>query len=229
MTRVVLLRHGLTHLTGPVLAGWTPGLSLDERGAKQAATVAERLAGVPFAKIVTSPLERCAETAAAVAGDREVVTDERIGECHYGDWTGKEIKTLAKDPLWPVVQVHPSAAQFPGGESMRDMQSRAVGAIRDWNSQLGDSATWLAVSHGDVIKAIVADALGMHLDLFQRIQVDPCSLTVIQYTTMRPFLVRLNDVGGSTADLMPPKGRRRRKASSDAVVGGGAGADPEIR
>ena len=224
MTRVVLLRHGLTAMTGPVLAGWTPGISLDDRGRKQAAAVAERLAGVPFAAIVTSPLERCAEIAAAVAGDREVIVDDRIGECRYGDWTGKEIKILAKDPLWPVVQVHPSAARFPNGESMREMQARAVDAIRDRNGELGDDSTWLAVSHGDVIKAIVADALGLHLDLFQRIQVDPCSLTVIQYTRMRPFLVRLNDTGGSTADLMPPKGRRKKKVSSDATVGGGAGA-----
>ena len=223
MTRVVLLRHGLTHLTGPILAGWTPGLSLDDRGRKQAMAVAERLAGVPFAAIVSSPLDRCLETATAVAGERAVVTDVRIGECNYGDWTGKEIKVLAKDPLWPVVQAHPSAARFPGGESMREMQARAVDAVRDWNADLGDDATWLAVSHGDVIKAVVADALGMHLDLFQRIQVDPCSLTVIQYTKMRPFLVRLNDTGGGAADLMPPKGRRKRRTSSDAVVGGGAG------
>lgn len=223
MTRVVLLRHGLTAMTGPVLAGWTPGVSLDDRGRKQADAVAERLAGVPFASIVTSPLERCSETAAAVAAGREVVVDERIGECRYGEWTGKEIKVLAKDPLWPVVQVHPSAARFPGGESMSEMQARAVAAIRDRNAELGADATWLAVSHGDVIKAIVADALGMHLDLFQRIQVDPCSITVISYTQMRPFLVRLNDTGGSAGDLMPPKGRRRKKTSSDAVVGGGAG------
>ena len=97
MTTVVLVRHGLTAMTGPLLAGWTPDLHLDERGQKQAAAVAERLATVPFAAIVSSPLDRCLETAQAIAGDREVVVDDRIGECRYGDWTGKAIKDLAKD------------------------------------------------------------------------------------------------------------------------------------
>jgi probable phosphomutase (TIGR03848 family) len=223
MTTVVLVRHGLTHMTGPVLAGWTPGVHLDERGRAQAAALAERLAGVPFAAIVSSPLDRCLDTAGAVAGDREVQVDERLGECRYGDWTGKPLAQLARDPLWKVVQQHPSAVTFPGGEPLRETQQRAVAAVRDWNERLGDQATWLACSHGDVIKAVVADALGLHLDLFQRIQVDPCSVTVIRYTPTRPFVVRLNDTG-SLADLVPVKKKGRRKASSDAVVGGGAGA-----
>src|SRR5581483_2686469 len=153
-----------------------------------------------------------------------VETDDRLGECQYGDWTGQELKKLAKDPLWKVVQAHPSAAAFPNGEALRDTQSRAVDAVRAHNARLGDDATWIAVSHGDVIKAIVADALGLHLDLFQRITIDPCSLTVIRYTPMRPFLLRLNDTCGAVDDLKPPKRRGRRRASSDAVVGGGAGA-----
>jgi probable phosphomutase (TIGR03848 family) len=226
MTTLLLVRHGLTAMTGPVLAGWTPGIHLDDRGREQATTLAERLLPVPVAAIVTSPLERCQETAAALAVGRDVAvtTDERLGECKYGDWTGQELKKLAKDPLWKVVQAHPSAAAFPGGEALRDTQSRAVDAVREQNAALGDDATWIAVSHGDVIKAIVADALGVHLDMFQRIQVDPCSLTVIRYTTLRPFVVRLNDVGGAVTDLLPPKRRSRRRASSsDAAVGGGAG------
>jgi broad specificity phosphatase PhoE len=109
---------------------------------------------------------------------------------------------------------------FPGGEALRDVQHRAVAAVRDWNARLGPDATWLACSHGDVIKSVVADALGLHLDQFQRISVDPCSLTVITYTETRPFLVRLNDTGSSTLPT-PPKTRRRR---GDAPVGGGAGA-----
>jgi len=226
MATLLLVRHGLTSMTGPVLAGWTPGVHLNDRGKEQAAGLGERLREVPLATIVTSPLERCQETAAAIAAGRDVAptTDERLGECRYGDWTGQELKKLAKDPLWKVVQAHPSAAAFPGGEALRDTQSRAVGAVREHNAAVGDDATWLAVSHGDVIKAIVADALGVHLDMFQRIQIDPCSLTVIRYTTLRPFVVRLNDVGGSVADLRPPKRRgRRRAAASDAAVGGGAG------
>lgn len=227
MTTVVLVRHGLTELTGPVLAGWMPGLHLDERGRKQATALAERLRGVPFAALVSSPLDRCLDTTAAIAAgrDQQVVVDERLGECRYGDWTGRPLKELAKDPLWKVVQQHPSAAVFPGdgGEPLRETQNRAVAAVRDWNARLGGDATWLACSHGDVIKAIVADALGVHLDQFQRIFVDPCSVTVVRYTALRPFVVRLNDTGGGVGDLMPPKRKSRRRASSDAPVGGGAG------
>ncbi len=233
MTNIVLLRHGLTAMTGPRLAGWTPGISLDERGVAQAKRVAERLAALPLAAIISSPLERCRETAAAVAQGRElsVTVDERIGECRYGDWTGQELKVLAKDPLWKVVQNNPSAVVFPGpeGEALRDTQARAVTALREWDAKIaaeaGPDATWLACSHGDVIKAVVADALGMHLDLFQRINVDPCSVTVIRYAELRSFALRVNDNGGSIDDLLPPKKKsRRRKSSSDAVVGGGAGA-----
>jgi probable phosphomutase (TIGR03848 family) len=228
VTTVLLVRHGLTDAnTSGTLAGWTPGVHLAERGREQVATLAERLAAVPVAGIVSSPLERCQETAAALAGGRDlqIGTDDRLGECHYGDWQGQPLKTLAKDPLWKVVQAHPSAAIFPGGEALRDTQARAVSAVREHNQRFGDAATWIAVSHGDVIKAILADALGMHLDQFQRIAVDPASVSVVTYTTLRPFVMRMNDTGGGVASLIPPKRRRRRKDSSDAVVGGGTGAD----
>ena len=227
MTTVVLVRHGLTHMTGPVLAGWTPDLHLDERGQKQAAAVAERLRPVTFDALISSPLDRCLDTVAAIAEGRalEVTQDERIGECRYGDWTGRPLKELVKDPLWKVVQQHPSAAVFPGpeGEPLRETSNRAVAAIRDWNEKLGPDATWLACSHGDVIKAIVADALGLHLDQFQRIVIDPCSVTIIRYTDTRPFVVRVNDTGGGVSDLVPQPKKSRRKHSSDAAVGGGAG------
>ncbi len=229
MTTVVLVRHGLTAMTGPVLAGWTPGLHLDERGQAQAAAVAERLRPVRFDAVVSRPLDRCLDTATAVLEGRdgiELQVDQRLGECRYGDWTGRPLKELAKDPLWKVVQNHPSAVVFPGpeGEPLRETQARAVGAVRDWNARLGPDATWLACSHGDVIKAVVADALGLHLDQFQRLTIDPCSVTVLRYTELRPFVVRVNDTGGGVADLLPPKRKgRRRKSSSDAVVGGGAG------
>lgn len=237
MTTVLLVRHGVTdaNKTG-VLAGWSPGVRLADKGREQAAALATRLANVPVAAVVSSPLERCVETADALVADRDIAveTDDGLGECKYGDWTGQELKKLAKDPLWKVVQAHPSAVTFPGGESLRDTQARAVDAIRRINERLGSDATWVAVSHGDVIKAILADALGLHLDLFQRIQADPCSLSVVRYTTLRPFVVRMNDVGGSVDDLRPPAGRSRsgrsrsgrsgaKRASSDAVVGGGAG------
>ena len=229
MTTVILLRHGRTTANaGGVLAGWTPGVHLDETGRAQVAAVAERLAKVPLAAIVTSPLERCRQTAEAVAAGRDVPVrdDERLGEARYGDWTGRTIKELIKDPLWKVVQQHPSAAVFPGpeGEGLAQTQARAVSAVREWNAKLGPGAVWLACSHGDVIKAILADALGLHLDQFQRIVVDPASVSVVTYTETRPFVVRVNDTGGDVSGLIPPPKRRRRKASSDAAVGGGAGA-----
>ncbi|RJK93853.1 histidine phosphatase family protein [Vallicoccus soli] len=233
MSTVVLLRHGRTAAnSGGVLAGWTPGVGLDDTGREQAAAAGRRLAGVPLAAVVASPLQRCQETARAVLDADPgrglgLETDERLGEVRYGDWTGAELKRLAKDPLWKVVQAHPSAVTFPGpeGESLRAMQARAVDAVRAWDARLGPDATWVAVSHGDVIKALVADALGLHLDGFQRIVADPCSVTVVRYTETRPFLVRLNDTGGDLAGLLaPPKGaKRRRRRSSDAAVGGGAG------
>jgi len=233
---VILVRHGRTaaNATG-VLAGWTPGVHLDDKGREQAAAVAARLAVVPLTAVVSSPLERTRETAEALLVGRDpappLEIDDRVGECHYGDWTNQPLKTLAKDPLWKVVQAHPSAAVFPGdeGEPMAAMAARAVGAVRDWNARLsvgGVDPVYVVVSHGDVIKAITADALGMHLDAFQRLQVDPCSVTVIRYTDLRPFVLRTNDTGGDLSGLVPPAKtkRRSRKASSDAVVGGGAGA-----
>jgi probable phosphomutase (TIGR03848 family) len=233
MPTVILVRHGRSSAnTSGVLAGRTPGVKLDEAGAQQAAAVGERLAALPLAAIVTSPLDRCKQTAAAIAKHHELrpATDRRLTECGYGDWTGKKISELAKDPLWAVVQQHPSAVTFPGGESMRGMQQRAVDAIRAHDAALaashGPQAIWVAVSHGDVIKSIVADALGQHLDTFQRIVVDTASTTIITYTATRPFLVRLNDSGSELASLIPkpePKKRSTKKSavqSSDAVVGG---------
>jgi probable phosphomutase (TIGR03848 family) len=231
VTTVILLRHGRTTANaGGVLAGWTPGVQLDETGQAQVAAVAARLAPVPLAAVVSSPLERCRQTAGAVLGGRdlELETDDRLGEARYGDWTGRPLKELVKDPMWKVVQQHPSAAVFPGaeGEGLAQTQARAVAAVREWNARLGPDAVWLACSHGDVIKAVLADALGLHLDAFQRIVVDPASISVVTYTETRPFVVRTNDSGGDVSALVPPKkkGRRRRRADSDAVVGGGAGA-----
>ncbi|HEX5497552.1 MAG TPA: MSMEG_4193 family putative phosphomutase [Mycobacteriales bacterium] len=229
MTTVLLVRHGLTAATGTTLSGHTPGFHLDDRGRAQAAELAERLAPVPLAAVVTSPLERCQETAEALTRGRAEVTpriDERVVEVCYGDWTGRSLKELAREPLWKVVQQHPSAAVFPGpdGEALAGTQARAVAAVRDWNTRLGPEATYAVCSHGDVIKAILADALGMHLDQFQRIVVNPCSVSAVVYTDTRPFVLRVNDNGSSVADLVPPARRRRtRRASGDAVVGGGAG------
>jgi len=229
MSTVLLVRHGLTAMTGPVLAGRTAGVHLDDRGRAQAEALAQRVAALPVAAIVTSPLERCVETADLVAAAQKTAperhVDERLIECGYGDWTGKPLKELARDPLWKVVQTQPSAVRFPNGESLPEVAARAVQAIRDWDARLGPDAVWVACSHGDVIKSILADALGLHLDQFQRIVVDPCSTSIVRYTDTRPYVLRVNDVGGDLAGFAPPK-RRRRSANtrSDATVGGGSGS-----
>jgi probable phosphomutase (TIGR03848 family) len=193
------------------------------------------MAALPVAAIVSSPLERCRQTAAALASAMSapvpVTTDKRLTECGYGDWTGRPLRELAKEPLWKVVQGQPSAVEFPGGESMRAMQARALDAVRHYDAAVtashGPGALWVAVSHADVIKAILADAAGSHLDSFQRIVVDPGSVSVVSYTPQRPFVVRLNE-HGDLSGLVPKvrRGRRRRSApSGDAPVGGGAGPD----
>jgi probable phosphomutase (TIGR03848 family) len=235
MATVLLVRHGRTSTNaGGTLAGHQP-IELDDVGRGQVAALAARLAAaqLPLAAVVSSPLPRCRQTVSLALPDvDEVALEEDLIECRYGDWTGQSLKKLAKDPMWMVVQAHPSAARFPGveGESMAQMSARSVAAVRRWDARItaghGPDAVWLACSHGDVIKAIVADALGMHLDLFQRIVIDPASVTVIRFTPLRPFLLRLNDTGGDLAAFVPAKRRRSRsrKRSSDADVGGGTGA-----
>ena len=243
MPTVLLVRHGRTAANASgILAGRTPGVDLDETGRAQVAALGERLAPLPVVALVTSPLERCQQTAAAVlaTGGTEAVprpaavVEADLSECDYGDWTGRPLKELTAEPLWPVVQSHPSAAAFPGGESMRAMQVRALDVVRRVDAAVaaehGPDALWVAVSHGDVIKAVLADALGMHLDAFQRIVVDPASVSVVRYSPLRPFAVRVNDTGGGVASLVPAPapagGAAGGAASSDAAVGGGAGAGP---
>ncbi|WP_310530316.1 histidine phosphatase family protein [Nocardioides sp.] len=233
MATVILVRHGRSsaNATG-VLAGRLPGVKLDERGHEQAASTAERLATVRLASAVSSPLERCKQTARAITAQQSaqlgLTTERKLTECDYGDWQGRPLKDLAKEPLWKIVQSQPSAAAFPGGESMRAMQDRAVEAVRRHDrlveEEHGPGAVWLAVSHGDVIKAILADALGTHLDLFQRIQVDPASVSIVRYTEARPYVLGTNTSAGDLSWLTPPPSSRRRgKKTADAVVGGGAG------
>jgi probable phosphomutase (TIGR03848 family) len=230
---VLLVRHGRTTANDSgILAGRTPGVRLDEVGTAQADAVGRRLAALPLARLVSSPLVRCRQTLAAVVsrqnGAPEPVTDAALTECGYGEWTGQPLKKLAKHPLWKTVQNQPSAVTFPDGESMQQMQARAVAAVRRHDAEVeqqhGPDALWVAVSHGDVIKAVLADALGLHLDLFQRIVVAPGSVSVVRYTPGRPFVAHLNDHGSDLSALRPPRRRRRRRPSGDAVVGGGAGA-----
>jgi probable phosphomutase (TIGR03848 family) len=239
MGTVILLRHGRTSANvAGTLAGRTKGVHLDDLGRQQAERAARRLAAVPLADIVSSPLERCRETARPVVTAQEatlrVHTDRGLTECDYGEWQGRSLKDLAKVALWRTVQAQPSAVTFPGGESLPQMQARAVDAVRRRDAAIasahGDGAVWVAVSHGDVIKSVLADALGMHLDLFQRIQVDPASISVIRYTAARPYVLASNTHDGDLSWLAPSrKGRRsaqpgsRRRPERGAEVGGGAG------
>ncbi|XVV00034.1 histidine phosphatase family protein [Actinosynnema sp. CA-248983] len=226
MATVILLRHARSTANGSgVLAGRAPGVALADSGVVQAEKLVERLAGVPVAAVVTSPMERCAQTLAPLLAARslEPVVEPELAEVEYGEWTGKEIKDLLKEPLWQVVQQHPSAALFPGGEGLAAVQARAVAAIRAHDARVteefGPRAVWVACSHGDVIKAVLADALGVHLDGFQRIVVDPASVSVVSYTPTRPFVLRVNDNGGDLSGVVPPE-KRDEEPSSDAVVGG---------
>ncbi len=245
MATVIVVRHGRTSANvGGVLAGRTPGVRLDETGLQQAERTAARLADVGLAALVSSPLERCRQTAQAIAraqraSGREVrlATDKGLTECDYGQWQGRPLKELTKEPLWKVVQAQPSAATFPGGESLGAMQARVVDAVRRRDAALenehGAGAVWVAVSHGDLVKALLADALGMHLDLFQRLHVDPASVSVVRYTASRPYVLATNTHEGDLSWLSPPAKKAAKKAakvhsrsgarSSDAVVGGGAG------
>jgi probable phosphomutase (TIGR03848 family) len=224
----LLIRHGRTSSNANgTLAGWTEGVGLDEVGRAQAADLAARLTGLPIRVVVSSPLQRCVETAQIMADGLAGVTvrtDDRLGECRYGSWTGGSLKELAKEPLWRIVQDQPSAARFPDGEmftgeSIAEMQARGLQAVREIDAAVlaghGAQALWALVSHGDVIKSILADAAGAHLDSFQRILVGPASLSVVSYTDRRPYLVRVNDGGADLSALVPPEG--------DAPVGGGAG------
>lgn len=218
MTRAILVRHGQTTANAiGILAGRTE-VDLNDHGREQALALGRRLAEVPLAEAVTSPLLRTRHTLEAILGDRPVpvIDDPDLVEVEYGDWTGRELAELAKDPLWPVVQHHPAAVTFPGGESMAAMSARSVAAVRRRCLEAGEDASVLFVSHGDVIKAILADALGLHLDGFQRIGVNPASVSIVRYVHGRPFIERINDCGGGFEDLTVT-------ATDEAVPGGGKG------
>ncbi|WIE64186.1 MSMEG_4193 family putative phosphomutase [Curtobacterium sp. MCLR17_036] len=227
MATVLLVRHGRTTANASgVLAGRTAGVRLDAVGRTQAERTAERIAAVPVVAVVTSPLERCRQTARVILdrqpGDPVSSVERAITEADYGDWQGRTLADLSKEPLWRTVQANPSAVVFPGGESMQTMQSRAVAAIRRIDAAVeaehGPGAVWVAVSHGDIIKSVLADAFGMHLDLFQRIGVGPASVSIVRYGEHRPEVVATNTESGDLGWLASAPA-----PSGDAAVGGGAG------
>ncbi len=249
---VILLRHGRSSSnTAGVLAGRSEGVDLDDKGRDQAAGLIDRIGDLPIRALVSSPLLRCRRTVEPLAEALclEPLIDDRLAEVDYGEWTGRKIGDLVSEPLWRVVQAHPSAAVFPGGEGLAQVQARAVAAVREHDRRLaaeyggehGGDALWVACTHGDVIKSIVADAYGMHLDGFQRVTADPGSVTVIRYTELRPFVLHVNHTGARLSSALragpPPKEESKAEAdgesnkkpfegqaaavpSSDAVVGG---------
>lgn len=215
--RILLVRHGLTDMTGPVLAGRTPGVHLNDAGRAQAERLAERLEGVPLGRIVSSPLERCRETAAPVARSHglRTRTDRRLLEVEYGQWTGRPLPELAKTKLWSVVQHRPSLAEFPDGESLLESGTRIVSLIESMRRTAEGNV--LCVSHADMIKLAVAHYAGMHMDQYQRIVIAPASVSSLRFGTFGCQVERLNDCG-ALDDLIPPgrSDKRRQNRSSAA-------------
>jgi probable phosphomutase (TIGR03848 family) len=220
MSRIVLLRHA--HSTANlknVLAGRTPGVLLSKKGEDQAATLVERIGSTRFDAVVVSPIERCLQTVTpwleAEGSGLIPLVDEGFSEVDYGQWTGKSLAILRRKKLWSIVANHPSQMVFPGGESLLAMQARAVAAFHRVDNLKGKNPR-LIVSHGDVIKSIVAHVLGMHLDQFQKLIVDPASTTVIETDNGVSRLVSFND---QTSSIGKPR------ALGALAVGGSTGND----
>jgi len=221
MGTVLLIRHGQSVANAQgVLAGRAPGVHLDENGQKSAAELAIHLGALPIVKVLVSPLERTQQTADLIFADRfPVEIESRITECDYGDWQGRLLSELATETLWKTVQNEPDQMIFPNGESMQQMSDRAVAAIREWDAQLsaehGSEVIWAAVSHGDVIKAICADALSLPLRNFQRISIEPSSVSLVQYRSESAQVHKLNDTGFQWVQAL-----NKIAQSKEATVGG---------
>ena len=198
MSQILLVRHGQNEwVSKNRLAGWTPGVHLDDQGKNEVILLAERLAHLPIRAIYSSPLERCLETADPIAKSHglETIELEEVGEVRYGKWEGKKIKKLAKKRSWYAVQHYPSRFQFPGGETMRQVQQRAVNAIENLGKRHAEEMI-VVVSHADVIKLLMAHYLGLHIDLFQRIGISPASISMLAISKSGPVRVlRMNDYG----------------------------------
>ena len=227
MPTLILARHGRsTANTEGILAGRRPGIALDDVGRSQAMGIGERLRGVDLALAVHSPLQRCQETLELAldswaGGHPPVHADEGVIECDYGAWTGRTLSDLGSEELWATVQRRPSAVVFPEGEAMDAMRERVVAAVHTWNGQLGERDTWLLVAHADPIKAVLSDALGQPFDQFQRIGVDPASLSVVHYPGGEhpPFVVTVNSLSGQVRTFVG----RFTESRPGPEPGGGAG------
>ncbi|MGB0383576.1 MAG: MSMEG_4193 family putative phosphomutase [Ardenticatenaceae bacterium] len=219
MKRIILVRHGQNSMVGKRLAGWLPGVHLNDVGKSQAAALAERFGAQKgqIQALYSSPVTRCQETARPLASalGLEVQTLDGVGEVLYGDWEGESIFELAKLDEWKIVQGFPSAMRFPGGERMRDVQMRAVAAVEEVASRLKDTERAIIVSHADVIKSIAAHYAGIHFDLFQRLVISAASITIIGLTSYAPRIICLNDC----AHIPPGKDPELRSNNNSAQQG----------
>jgi probable phosphomutase (TIGR03848 family) len=213
VTLLLLVRHALTDVTGRRLSGSTPGIHLSEQGRVQAKDVAERLTPLRLAAVYASPLERCVETAEAIAEPRDMAVDRMaaLEEVGYGAWTGKSFAQLTRTALWKKVQHAPSSVRFPGGETLVEAQVRVVTALEALAAR-HPKATVAVVSHADIIRLSLAHFAGVHMDLFQRLIVSPASVSAVLLGDRIPRILRMNDTG-SLADLAT---RPRRKESTRA-------------
>ena len=224
MTRILLIRHAHSVANDRgILAGRSAGVVLTDHGKKQAVELAKRLHGISIASIHISPIERCHLTMAPFLDSslpakrpKVFITDD-LSEVDYGKWTGKKLSSLYRHKLWKTVQNRPSAMYFPDGEGLANVQVRAMRALHQAAATSGNQ---ILVSHGDVIKSIVAAVLGTHLDNFQKIVIDPASVTVLDYDGTDFRVITLNSTTAAIADLVPTK----KKSISKALLGGGSGS-----
>lgn len=218
---LLLVRHAVTAATGTRLSGWLPGHHLSEEGIRQAEAVAARLADLPVKAIYSSPLERCRETAELIAAHHRpgVVTVDDLGEIRYGDWQGRSYKALYRTKGWLELTQRPADFRFPNGETIREAQTRGVGAIEALRPKHKADLV-VVVSHADMIRLIVAAYLGLGLDLYQRMSIAPASVTALLLGDRIPRLLKLAD-SGTLEDLKMrlakgPTDTVRRKAPATA-------------
>ncbi len=221
--QIVLIRHAHSEANAKgILSGRLPNIKLSEKGVSQSRELSSRLGVFPIKQIRISPMGRCKETIEPWLKtmpklDRAlVVQDKNLNEVDYGSWSGKKLAVLSQNKLWKTVQNNPSAMYFPDGEGLAHMQQRAMQSVHEAVTQKGKGSVVL-VSHGDVIKAIVCSALGMHLDDFQRIVIDPASVTLLDFSSGQPRLTLLNDTRSVVTPLLSSKARSKN------LLGGGAG------
>jgi probable phosphoglycerate mutase len=213
MTTLVLIRHATNDwVRKGLLAGWTPGVCLNEEGRAQAQALGQRLASSHLDAIYSSPLERALETAQAVAAPHglEVQVHAGVGEVQYGEWNGRPLQELIKKPLWRAVQLYPSDTRFPAGETIGEMQARVVTTLNEIRSAHSGGIV-AVVAHADVIKAAVAYYTGLPLDLYQRLVIAPASVTIVGFSQFGPRLLRMNDNGAFKLQPQQPRKPRRRK------------------